>query len=453
VVVCWLCTWRLAAKRWRTLGLLVLTSLLVFAPEGIYFLRHPQEFLLRTQGVSAGSRGISTLVKTCLDTLGMFFVRGDANPTWSLIGQPVFAPWMGGLFVFGIGVALWKSRTAPPARWTLCCFAVMLLPALLSIDAPDSQRALAAAPATFLFPALAVEVIGQWLHRIRLGYSVLGLAVGAAVAAGGFNAYFNTWAHDPDTYGATAVSRVNMADLVAGFPAARRYFADSDITGHVVRMLVPTTDQDGWIPESSAAIPLPSRPEGDTLYVSTTSAAMKDLVPAWLPGVKALPHPDNPLGKPDFFAFTWSRQSAQAFLGQLQPAGQRLGTDYTVVSYGLAQGSAGLVVNVVWQPIQPAGPYDMYVHLLDAGGKVVGQSDRLVWPVRDFSQAREGLGPIARGYFDEGRETDDWLLTQHAISAPAGAYTVEIGLAHRDPANPDAVSAGIGSFSVPATIS
>lgn len=125
------------------------------------------------------------------------------------------------------------------------------------------------------------------------------------------------------------------------------------------------------------------------------------------------------------------------------------GHDYEVVKYGVTQGNGGLTLNVIWRPIQPAGPYDMYVHLLDPTGRTIGQSDRLVWPVRDFRYADEGLGPPSRGYFDEGSATNDLLLTRHDVAAPPGSYTLEIGLAQRDPRNPDAVTEGIGSLRLP----
>jgi hypothetical protein len=455
VVACCACTWTVSRKRLCQLALLAGSSALVFAPAGLYFARHPQEFLMRTQGVSAiaphaGAKGLGSAI---LGTLGMFFVRGDANPAWNLIGRPVFEPWQAALFLFGIVLAMWRSRTEAAPRWALCWLLMMLLPAALSLDVPDSQRALGAAPAVFLFPALALEAAGLWAFRRRLGSLVPGLAAAAVASAGTFGAYFGTWAHNPDVYGGTDVSRLHLAQFVADRPETRIYFADSDITGHVVRMFVPSTDQDGWMPEASAAIPIPSRLEGDTLYVSTTDAALKDLVPKWLPGVRTWPHPDNPLDKPDFFAFTWDRVSAEEFLGRLTPAGRPLANDFEIVSYGsLPAKGPGLRMTVVWRPIHASGPYDMYVHLLDKSGRTVGQSDRLVWPVRDFREAHEGLGPPQRGYFDEGSETDDWLLTEHSIQAPPGTYTAEIGAAHRDPANPDAVTSGIGSIAVPVVI-
>ncbi|HLY66234.1 MAG TPA: hypothetical protein VKU60_11925, partial [Chloroflexota bacterium] len=262
------------------------------------------------------------------------------------------------------------------------------------------------------------------------------------------------WGHDYDAYGATDASRLHMAEFVAQQPVSRVYFADSDITGHVVRMFDPATEQDGWIPEGSAEVPLPSQLQGDLLYVGVSSSggsgsAFNDLIPSWLPGVYAWPHPNNPLGKPDYYAFTWHREDAARFLAQLTPATQPLGNDYDLAGYSVAKANgSNLVLNVVWKPVQPSGPYDMYVHLLDASGRQVGQSDRLVYPVQNFAGAHEGYGPVLRGYFDEGQDTNDWLLTQHSINAPPGDYVAEIGLAHRDPSNPANVTAGAGNIRI-----
>ena len=228
------------------------------------------------------------------------------------------------------------------------------------------------------------------------------------------------------------------------------YFSDSDITGHVVRMFVPSTDQDGWMPESSAAIPLPSHLEGDTLYVGVTNAAINQIVPAWLPDAQVWRQPNNPLNQPDFFAFTWARSSAERFLHSLTPVGQPMGGDFELAGYSFGrQPETGLVIYAVWRPLRPSGPYDMYVHLLDGEGKQAAQSDRLVWPVRDFRSASEGLGSVKRGYYDEGSETDDWLITRHEFANPPGAYIAEIGLARRSTANPASVTDGIGNIRVP----
>jgi len=268
-------------------------------------------------------------------------------------------------------------------------------------------------------------------------------------AAHEFDAYFRQRAQDADSYGGVYASRFHMAQFVAHRPETRIYFADSDITGHVVRMFVPATDQDGWQPEASAAIPIPSRIEGDTLYVGVVHAALDQIGPEWLPNVHVWPQPLNLLNQPDFVAFSWSRPDAEGFLEHMTSVGQPLGSDFELGAYASSRTADGLMTYALWRPLAPSGPYDMYIHLLDASGRQVGQSDRLVWPVRDFRAASEGLGPVLRGYFDEGREAEDRLLTRHEFKLPAGQYTAEIGLAHRDPQNPANITAAVASVRLP----
>jgi hypothetical protein len=293
---------------------------------------------------------------------------------------------------------------------------------------------------------VAIDALLLTLRRRPVLYGSLALAAVLPPASRDFRLYFQDWATAPDTYGAMDVSRMHEVQLIAQQHAARNYFADSDISGRVVRLFLPTTEQDGWTAEPSAAIPIPSHLQGDTLYVGMTGAALNELAPAWLPGLQPLPQPINPLAKPDFTAFTWSYASASRFLAQFARTSHPM-RDFEVVGYLLPSADPAHVrLDVLWRPLQPNGPYDMYVHLLDSNGKQVGGSDRLVWPVKDFARAQEGGGPVKWGYYDEGSPTDDWLLKQHTIAAAPGQYTAEIGVAGRDAANPNKVGASLGSF-------
>jgi hypothetical protein len=87
--------------------------------------------------------------------------------------------------------------------------------------------------------------------------------------------------------------------------------------------------------------------------------------------------------------------------------------DFRLVGYELARADGKPALDLLWEPLAAAGPYDLYVHLLDGSGKQVAQSDRLAWPI------------------DEGPPRDDLLLTQHVLDVPAGTYTAEIGAVHR----------------------
>jgi len=458
VIACWACPWPISKKRLGSLALVMLVATAVFAPEGVYFLRHPNQFLGRIQEVSlvgtprTGPQLEQTPVRGALQTGGMFFVKGDHDPLFNLIGRPIFEPWQALLFLIGIVLAVARSRHSAASRWALCCLVIMLLPSALSMESPGYARALGASPAVFLFPALVVEAASRLIRRGPSIYGALALAVVIPSAIQNFNLYFEDWANNADTFGTTDVSRMHMANFVAQRPESRIYFADSDFTGHIVRALVPSTEQDGWIPEPSSAIPIPSRLEGDTLYVGVVGSAINDLAPAWIPDIQRLPQPLTPFGKPEFVAFSWSHGNAQQFLADFAPVNEPLG-DFELLGYQLIQkDEPGVSFDALWRPLHADGPYDMFVHLLDESGVQVSQSDRLVWPVKAFDHVHEGEGRPKWGYYDEGHETGDRLLTQHQLKVAAGSYIAEFGVARRDPHDPTKVFPALGVFRAPVRV-
>ena len=58
----------------------------------------------------------------------------------------------------------------------------------------------------------------------------------------------------------------------------------------------------------------------------------------------------------------------------------------------------------VWEPQAVSGPYDLYVHVIDAGGKQVWQRDLLARPP------------------DEGPGNDYLFLARYPVDVPAGRY-------------------------------
>ncbi|MFI5268045.1 MAG: glycosyltransferase family 39 protein [Chloroflexota bacterium] len=416
VVLIWLAEWRSARKHWRQLALLVLVSLAVFAPEGVYFWQYRSEMLLRGSQVSVfnsnpeveGSH--DTPLESILNTAGMFFVRGDENMRHNIPHRPVFDPVLGALFAAGLGFGLWRARREPRYRWPLLWLAVMCLPSAFSHESPNSFRIVSAAPAACFFPGLALAKLRDWLPWRRTAYLLAGVVLAGSTGLT-FFLYFGQWAGDPRAYWAYDGNLPPLASFVrARTQPGQVYFAlDHRST---VEFLAPVSQTDRWYREESAAIPIPAR-AAETLYLSGPKAALAVEAPQALPGAQSLPHTTAPDGGADFLAFRWPAAAVASFLNGLQPLDTGMGADFRMAGYEVVSSSGKPALDLLWTPVDAAGPYDLYVHLLDAGGKQVAQSDRLVWPV------------------DEGPAKDDLLLTQHLLDVAPGAYTAEIGAVHR----------------------
>ncbi|HLY65442.1 MAG TPA: glycosyltransferase family 39 protein, partial [Chloroflexota bacterium] len=383
VLIC-LAEWPAARRRWRQLGLLAIVSLAVFTPEGVYFLQHRQEMLLRGAQVSVfnpnpeveGSH--DTPLESVLNTAGMFFVRGDENVRHNVPHQPLFDPFLAAFFVGGLALSLWQARRDPRYRWLLLWLVIMCLPSALSHESPNSFRVLSVAPATYFFPGLALARVIEWLPSRPVGM-LLGVFVIAGSAAVTFGTYFGSWAHDPRTYWAYDGNLQPLARFVSSQtqPGGAYFALDHRST---VEFLAPVSETDHWYREESAGIPIPSQ-AADTVYVSGPKAALAGLAGGMLPGLQLLPHPTAPDGTPDFYAFRWPASAASALLGAMQPLNAPMGSDFSLAGYELTTAEGESALDVFWQPLQATGPYDLYVHLLDQTGAQVAQTDRLVWPI------------------------------------------------------------------------
>jgi 4-amino-4-deoxy-L-arabinose transferase-like glycosyltransferase len=181
------------AGRWRKQPLLPspltacvlfgLSFLLVFAPLGMYFLADPGSFLARS-GVSVlnasqSEPAVILLGKNTLRQLAMFGFVGDPNTRHNPAGRPAFDLFTLSFFLIGVAVSLRRSRQMP-YLFALSWFSVMLLPAILTFpELPHSLRAIGALPVAYVFPALGVERVWQWLKArqvsLKSRYAFAGL--------------------------------------------------------------------------------------------------------------------------------------------------------------------------------------------------------------------------------------------------------------------------------------
>ncbi|MBV8086870.1 MAG: glycosyltransferase family 39 protein [Chloroflexi bacterium] len=421
-----LAIWPEARRRWRELALAVVVALAVFAPEGVYFAQHSQMLVQRTEDVAVFNPepqvegAHDTPLQSVLATAGMFFVQGDANRRYNVPGRPIFDPLLAVCFAVGLAGSLWLARRDARHRWLLLWLVVASLPSALSHESPDMFRAFAVAPVAFAFAGLGATWLPTIFRRIGLMKAVLaGLAAWSVVWT--CFLYFGQWAGDPRTYAAYAGGVTKLASFIAQQPEQALVFAYHD--RWPVELLTPRTLGAQWNALDTVAVPIPAAPNGDVLYTVQPSSALRQPV-SLLPGAVALPTPTDPQGAPEFLAFRWPQGAVQQLLAGQKPLAADMAPDLRLSGYTLEPTNAGVSVSLLWQPLAMSGPYDLYVHLLDPTGKQIAQSDVLV------------RAP------DEGSLDGYLLLTRHALAAPPGEYTAEIGAAHRSSDHPERVVGG-----------
>lgn len=143
-------------------GLLVAAAvaLVIVTPLALHFLHYPDQLLVRSGQVAVlpGTTATASLSQNLVAVLGMFSVRGDADPRSNVPGLPVLDVLMSIPFMMGVVWLAWRGRRLAGMLWWLA-FAVMLVPTVFSDYAPHFRRAVGLAPLVALASGLGLAVI------------------------------------------------------------------------------------------------------------------------------------------------------------------------------------------------------------------------------------------------------------------------------------------------------
>ncbi|HZY42132.1 MAG TPA: glycosyltransferase family 39 protein [Anaerolineae bacterium] len=113
----------------------------------------------------------SEVIRSTLNTLGMFTITGDAVPIYNVSERPVFPEPIGAaLFYLGFLICTWRLRQ-PAYAFMLIWFFISLVPAMVTPFSPNFVRTLAVWPVPFVFAGVAMVEVGQLVNRL-IGQSV-----------------------------------------------------------------------------------------------------------------------------------------------------------------------------------------------------------------------------------------------------------------------------------------
>lgn len=403
---------------WRGLALATAVALLTAAPLLLYFARYPYFFVFRMAYVANRGKGAVegmpalTWLLNVGRVVGGLFLRGETHLRHNLPGRPYLDPAQSALLLLGLIRGLRARR--PEHFFLLLWFGVMLLPSVLSGDAPHFGRLVGVAPPAAILVALG----GAWAAE-KTARAVSAPWVGAFVIAGlclvsltlTARDYFGRYASHPD--------------LGRDF-----YQADWDLGRYAAVR-----------PPEAILYLTPSQEEMATLYFALADPGRlrsyngeEGLIPAGVPGQPSLYlvrpdagialsalqayFPDGRVGNPgdDFIPFEVAAGADRMRLAQ------RADADYAgvirLVGYEIMPEVGSLLVSLAWQA-QSAPPldYTAFVHLLDPDGTLAAQTDRppAGYPTSDWRPGEivvdhfrldlpEGLSPgvyrLQAGFYD-----------------------------------------------------
>jgi len=209
-------------------------ALVLLFPLIVFAIHYPEQFFQRAGTVAIWNPQHNlpmpeTLFLNLRTHLLMWSYHGDANPRHNIPDAPLLTPIESVLLAFGIGAALGRGLKWP--RPLLLAWAgVMLLPGILTIEAPQAYRTLGAAPAVVFLLAEGLEAISRLLaRRDGRGAPRFALACAAvAVLVAGWNAvlYFQVQVRDPRVWRAFDADQKEIARFLARASPGHDVFID-----------------------------------------------------------------------------------------------------------------------------------------------------------------------------------------------------------------------------------
>ncbi len=422
-------------QRWRLrltqLVIFTLVALAVFAPLGIFFLRHPETFTSRTEQVSIPSEGGAwqpAVVRNTLRALQVFTLRGDPDLRLNLAHQPMFQGALALAFYVGLAVVilrlargrgfLGRVRYALLILWPL----VMLLPTILSDPAkvPHSLRAIGIMPLVFFVPALGLGTLVRLIHRAvrserattTLAVVLFAVTLGAGVIIT-FQNYFDRWGPDPRLYYENDGDIADMARYLNTLPDDGRatYVGAPDYRHPTVAALAQSYGRIKWVQGGELFV----FPPGPAIYAWPQATMPDDLwLAPFFPPESRLAQGTGPDGALAYVAYT--RDKAPA-LSPTHPLSATFGGVIQAIGYDVLRDrpSGGKTdVAVYWRVLRKPdrGDYSEFITLEDAWGMQWAQAGSFAYPSEQWAP---------------GELIAERVRVQTEDGTPPGNYTLKLG--------------------------
>ncbi len=433
--------WR--RRRALQLGVVCLAALIAFAPLGLFYLRNPAYFGIRMGQASVFDREIhggdlwGTLGRVALKALGVFTVRGDADPIYNTPGKPIYDPLLGAAFYVGLAACVYGAARGrgtwqrTPYLVLLLWLPVMLIPNVLGArGVPHALRSIGLIPAVYYVPALGLTALlrvasagyrrlaGRAVPRITTDAVAAGLVL-LILVAGGLGTWqtYRAWAHSRGAYYSGSVSLRRAAEYLGSQNAeqASLWVSNNTYRHTTYAAMCGNYRQLHWVSEGTLVYP-----RGDdrpALYVFDFTNPLDPVLGRYIPAA-TLQHRDlGPDGGTGFEAYLIPREQMDGIAPQVA-ASANLGGRIALLGYDLNErprSGEALDVTLYWQVLQDGerDDYATFAHLVDDLGFRWGEETFFTYP---SSQWRAG----------------DLILYHRRIpiaaGTPPGRYRLQLGI-------------------------
>ncbi|MCL4543503.1 MAG: glycosyltransferase family 39 protein [Chloroflexi bacterium] len=441
--------WKSPSSRrlWQDAGLMYASAVVVVLPEALYFLRHPETFIGRTDQVMVFNPHPSiigkpiTFFQSLHRTLGMFWVAGDHNWLHNISGMPMLDGPQLLLFTPGVLLCLYgvlaglraifarkggalerqASRVIGagaswPALWITGWCSALLLGSSFTQESPNYLRLTALMPAICLVLAWGFEgyvvVISHWLRGRPLSLwspwcaGVLGALMLVHEGVRTYDLYFKSYVQQPGTYIAydTDIKDASTAaSQITGIPV-KDTFIQLDAMAPF-QFFRPVDDSAHWLREYSTVVPLPQLGQ-PALWVYSHFQQVPPL-PSYLPEARLVARGVADPGHPGFFVYTASAQDLAHLISRFHPVAQsaQFGSALQLVGTRVETSSTVLPgdhvkVMLLWRVLKPGVVnYGVSIHLVDQHEHTWAQGDD-------------------QGMMRNGWHTGDLFLSRYDIQIP-----------------------------------
>jgi hypothetical protein len=433
----------LIRRRWREWVLALAVAVIVFAPLGLFFLRHPEWFWLRSRYVVSDNLETESLGERYVNNVGRvvkgFFVHGEENLRHNLPGRPMLDPVQALWFVMGlVGVGARLGRRVAgvlPGRGTggregvvtdgllLLWLVVMLLPTYLTSDAPHFGRAIGITPAVVVLMALGMDAVWRWGRRQTALFTAVSVTLAASVAYTGLctgRDYFVRWAAYPGLDQAFRVPLVRIGQYVRDLDPEEWVYMTPPTVEYAPILFTLGGEANNRIQSfTGSAGATPGGREGQpvTYVIRAGDEGSLSLLARRLPqGAAADP---SPYFDVYHLPADGERVAPVHSLAASWPGIDLVGFDLGMGSYSLGE---DIPLTVYWRATAPIERrYTFFVHLVGPPNPATGNA---LWAQHD-AQPGDGTYPTLGWRVNE--IVIDAYPIQIPANAPAGEYALVAG--------------------------